>query len=232
MQIKPNNIFETLVLNLKNLTLISENQAMSLKETIKSNPRIKRFIHWMLVPSGEARPRIWVKLFINPFVHKKGRGASIRWQTRVDVLPFNQFVLGAGSVIEDFSTVNNGVGDVIIGDNTLIGMGNTIIGPITIGNNVIFAQNIVASALNHEYRDPQIPIHQQPIITGAIVVEDDCWIAANAVITAGVTIGKHSVIAAGAVVTKNIPPYSVAVGNPAKVLKQYNFTTATWDRVS
>jgi acetyltransferase-like isoleucine patch superfamily enzyme len=57
------------------------------------------------------------------------------------------------------------------------------------------------------------------------------WIGANAVITAGVTIGKHSIIAAGAVVTKNIPPYSVAVGNPARVIKQYNFTSQKWEKV-
>ena len=110
-------------------------------------------------------------------------------------------------------------------------MGNTIIGPITIGNNVIFAQNIVASALNHQYRDVAVPIVNQPILTAPIIIEDDCWIAANAVITAGVTIGKHSVIAAAAVVTKNIPPYSVAVGNPAKVIKQYNFEAKEWLRV-
>jgi acetyltransferase-like isoleucine patch superfamily enzyme len=204
---------------------------MSLKDTIKNNPTLKNLVHWMLVPSGEARPRIWVKLFVNPFIHKKGAGATIRWSTRMDVLPFNQFQLGANSTIEDFSTVNNGVGDVIIGNNSLIGMGNTIIGPIQIGNNVIFAQNIVASALNHEYRDPNQPILAQPILKSPIVVEDDCWIAANAVITSGVRIGKHSVIAAGAVVTKDIPPYSVAVGNPAKVLKQYNFETKEWERV-
>jgi len=64
-----------------------------------------------------------------------------------------------------------------------------------------------------------------------IIIEDECWIGANAVITAGVTIGKHSVIAAGSVVTKNIPPYSVAVGNPARVIKQYNFETKQWLRV-
>lgn len=215
----------------KKLTLMIENKYMSLKDTIKSNPRIKNLIHWMLVPAGEARPRIWVKLLVNPFFHKKGRGSTIRWQTRMDVLPFNQFILGKDAIIEDFSTVNNGVGDVIIGDNSLIGMGNTLIGPITIGKNVIFAQNIVASALNHEYIDPAIPIQAQKIITKAIVIEDDCWIAANAVITAGVRIGKHSVIAAGAVVTKDIPPYSVAVGNPAKVIKQYNFESKNWDRV-
>ncbi len=185
----------------------------------------------MLVPAGEARPRIWVKWLVNPFIHKRGSGSTIRWRTRMDVLPFNQFQLGEDSTIEDFSTINNGVGDVIIGHSSLIGMGNTIIGPIQIGNNVIFAQNIVASALNHAYRDPDQPIQAQPILKSQIVIEDDCWIAANAVITAGVRIGKHSVIAAGAIVTKDIPPYSVAAGNPAKVLKQYNFETKNWERV-
>ncbi|WP_204266480.1 hypothetical protein, partial [Enterobacter hormaechei] len=67
-------------------------------------------------------------------------------------MPFNAFNIGTNSTIEDFSTINNGVGDVHIGNNTLIGMGNVLIGPIHVGNNVIFAQNIVASALNHEYR--------------------------------------------------------------------------------
>jgi acetyltransferase-like isoleucine patch superfamily enzyme len=79
---------------------------------------------------------------------------------------------------------------------------------------------------------PDQPIQNpNPYLKSLIVVEDDCWIAANAVITAGVRIGKHSVIAAGAVVTKDIPPYCVAVGNPAKVLKQYNFETKVWERV-
>jgi acetyltransferase-like isoleucine patch superfamily enzyme len=149
----------------------------------------------------------------------------------MDVLPFNKFELGKKSVIEDFCTVNNGVGNVIIGDNTLIGMSNVIIGPVSIGNNVIFAQNIVVSGLNHDYTDVNTPIFKQKILVSPIIVEDDCWIAANAVITAGVTIGKHSVVAAGAVVTKNIPPYSVAAGNPAKVIKQYDFTKGEWVRV-
>ncbi len=204
---------------------------MSLANTIKENPRIKKWVHWMLVPSGEARPRLWVTWLINPFVHKRGAGSIIRWRTRMDVLPFRKFMLGKKSVIEDFSTINNGVGDVIIGDNTLIGMSNVIIGPVTIGNNVIFAQNIVASGLNHEYTDINIPIKDQETITRTITIEDDCWIAANAVITAGVTIGKHSVIAAAAVVTKDIPPYCVAAGNPAKPIKQYDFTDKVWKRV-
>ena len=204
---------------------------MSLKESIKSNRGLKKFVHWLLIPTNEARPRLWVKLLVNPFIHKKGKGAKIRRRVRMDVLPFNEFSMGDNTTIEDFCTINNGVGNVHIGKNTLIGMGNTIIGPITIGNDVIFAQNVVASGLNHEYRDVTKPIHEQHILTAPIIVEDECWIASNAVITAGVTIGKHSVVAAGAVVTKSIPPYSLVVGNPAKVIKQYNFTKAEWVRV-
>ena len=120
---------------------------------------------------------------------------------------------------------------MIIGNETLIGMGNTIIGPVIIGNHVILAQNIVVSGLNHEYRDVTIPIHEQKILTNPVVIEDECWIAANVVILAGVTIGKHSVVAAGAVVTKNIPAYSVAVGNPARVIKTFDFIKNQWERV-
>lgn len=185
----------------------------------------------MLVPAGEARPRLWVKAFVNIFVHKVGRGAKIRHMTRVDVLPFNKFELGAKSIIEDFSTINNGVGDVIIGKNTLVGMGNVLIGPVKIGDDVILAQYVVASGLNHEYRDIDVPIHRQNVTTSQITIEDHCWIAAHAVITAGVTIGKHSVVAAGAVVTRDVPPYTIVAGNPAKPIKQYNAALKDWVRI-
>lgn len=203
---------------------------MSLKDKIKDNPGLKKLVHRMLIPKGEAAPRLWVKWFLNPFLHKKGSGSKIRRRTRIDVLPFNKFEMGKGSTIEDFCTINNGVGDVIIGDNSLVGMSNVVIGPVTIGNNVIMAQNIVVSALNHEYRDVNLPIQAQKILTSPIVIEDDCWIAANAVITSGVTIGKHSVVAANAVVTKNVPPFSVVAGNPAKIIKQYDFEKQDWVR--
>jgi acetyltransferase-like isoleucine patch superfamily enzyme len=201
---------------------------MSLKSKIKDNPRLKKIVHRMLIPKGQASPRLWVKLFVNPVLNKKGKGSKVRSSARMDILPFNQFSLGDNSTIEDFCTINNGVGDVIIGSNTLIGMSNVIIGPVTIGNNVIFAQNIVASGLNHEYRDVMVPIADQKILVSQITVEDDCWIAANSVITAGVTIGKHSVVAGGAVVTKNVPPFSVVAGNPARVIKKYDFESENW----
>lgn len=205
---------------------------MSLISAIKSNPKLKKFVHWCLIPKHQARPRAWVKWFVNPFFHKKGKGTTICKRTRIDVLPFQTFNLGDYSTVEDFATINNGVGAVNIGNNSRIGIGNVIIGPVTIGNNVILAQNIVMSGLNHNYIDVETPIYLQGETVATITIEDDCWIGANVVITAGVTIGKHSVVGGGAVVTKNIPPFSVALGNPAKVVKKYNFETKDWEKVS
>ena len=204
---------------------------MSVISTIKSNAKLKNFVHWLLIPSHQARPRSWVQWFVNPFFHKKGKGITICRRTRLDVLPFQPFSIGNYSTIEDFSTINNGVGAVTIGQNSRIGIGNVIIGPVTIGNNVILAQNIVMSGLNHKYTNVDIPIYLQGETMATITVEDDCWIGANVVITAGVTIGKHSVVAGGAVVTKDIPPFCVAVGNPAKVIKRYNFEVKTWESI-
>ncbi len=203
---------------------------MRFSQIIKDNPALKKLIHLLLIPKGKAKPRLWVKWFVNPLVHKRGKGVSIGKTTRMDVLPFQSFSIGKNSTIEDFATVNNGVGSVEIGENTLIGIGNVIIGPVKMGNNIILAQNIVVSGLNHGYEDIATPIVNQSVTTKEISIEDDCWIGANAVVTAGVTIGKHCVIAAGAVVTKDIPPYSVAVGNPARVIKKYNMITKTWDK--
>lgn len=204
---------------------------MSLKGFIKNNAALKKIVHRMLVPKGEARPRLWVRVFVNIFVHKRGKGAKVRSMTRLDVLPFNRFDLGDHSTIEDFSTINNGVGDVVIGNNTLIGMGNVIIGPVTIGNDVILAQHVVMSGLNHEYRDIAMSIHQQNVTTALITIGDECWIAANAVITAGVTIGRHCVVAAGSVVTKDVESYTIVAGNPAKPIKQYDPELKEWVRV-
>lgn len=203
---------------------------MGLKEKIKSNSALKKLVHWSILIPNQTRPRLWIQWFVNPLYHKKGKGASIRRRTRMDIVPWNTFKLGKYSTIEDFSAINNGVGAVIIGDRTKIGLSNTIIGPVTIGNDIRLAQNITLSGLNHNYQDVKIPIHEQGISTAPIVIEDECWIGANVVVLAGVTIGKHAVVAAGSIVTKDVLPYSVVVGNPARIIKQYNFETSTWEK--
>jgi len=203
---------------------------MGLKEKIKSNEGLKKLVHWSILIPKQTRPRLWIKWFVNPFYHKKGKGACVRPRTRMDVVPWNKFELGADSTIEDFSAINNGVGSVTIGDRTKIGLSNTIIGPVIIGNDIRLAQNITLSGLNHNYEDVSRPIHIQGVSTSPITIEDATWIGANVVVLAGVTIGKHCVIAAGSIVTKDIPSYSVAVGNPARVLKKYNHETKVWEK--
>lgn len=204
---------------------------MSLVSNIKNNPKLKAFALYLLIAPQQARPRLWVRRFINPFKHHYGRRSLVRWKARLDVVPFNAFVVGSESIIEDYVTINNGMGDVLIGNRSFIGISTVLIGPLHIGNNVIIAQNVVFSGLNHGYQDINIPITDQPCTSANIVVEDDVWIGANSVITAGVSIGKHAVIAGGSVVTKNVPSYSVVGGNPARVLKQYNSESKQWERI-
>ncbi|XZQ05158.1 acyltransferase [Pedobacter sp. MW01-1-1] len=186
---------------------------------------------YLLIPKNDNKPRLWVKWFLNPFKHNRGKGAKIRNRVRLDVFPFNGFNLGSKSIIEDFCTINNGVGNVEIGAETIVGMGNVVIGPVQIGNHVMLAQNIVISGLNHGYEAINTPPSKQPVKCKQIIIEDNVWVGANSVITAGVTLGKHCVIGAGSVVTKSIPSYSVAVGNPAKVIKIYNETNQAWEKI-
>jgi len=200
-----------------------------IKEKLKSHSGLKKLILWMIASPYGARPRLWVRLFVNPILHT--RQGSLRVMARLDVFPFNGFVLGKHSFVEDFSTINNGVGDVYIGTRSRIGLGSTVIGPISIGDDVHIAQNVVLSGLNHDYEDVTRTIAAQGVNTSTIVIENDVWIGANSVITAGVTIGTHSVVAAGSIVTKSMPPYSVSAGIPAKLMKKYDFDKKEWIKV-
>lgn len=134
--------------------------------------------------------------------------------------------------ISDFSKICIDIGDnVQINDYVHIGA----VGSVTIGNNVLMASKIYISDHNHGSYDlnksdhPGIdPIKRSPIVK-PVVIEDNVWIGEASCILPGVRIGKGSVIGASAVVTKNVPPYSIAVGNPAKVIKKYNFETQLWE---
>ncbi len=86
---------------------------------------------------------------------------------------------------------------------------------ISIGNNVTISPNVKFYGAAQDYRSKAMPD-----IADDIIIEDDCWICAESIILQGVTIGRGSVIGAGSVVVKSIPPYSVAVGNPAKIIKE------------
>lgn len=204
---------------------------MNIKTKIKSNPKIKDFVLWMISSKKNPRPRLWVRWLINPFVHKKGKGAKIRRRSRIDVFPWNRFEMGNHTIIEDFCTINNGSGDVILGDYARVGIGSVIIGPVTMGSGSGLGQHVFVAGFNHGYSDGSKNSSVQPLDIKPTIIEEEAHIGANSVVVAGVTIGKRSQVGAGSVVTKNIPPFSVAVGNPARVIKRYNHEKNIWEKV-
>lgn len=110
--------------------------------------------------------------------------------------------------------------EIYIGSNTHFAPYCVIYGPLFVGNNCAIAAHVVLACVAHSYADPDTPIVMQPTDKRKIVIEDNVWIGANAVITPGITIGTGSIIGAGAVVTKDVEPYSVMGGTPAKLIRK------------
>ncbi len=110
--------------------------------------------------------------------------------------------------------------DSYIGDNVSINRNTVVRGFFRIGNDVAIAPNCTIIGANHNFDKIDVPIKKQGSSNrGGVVIEDNVWIGANCVVLDGVTIGRGCVIGAGSIVTKSIPPYSIAVGNPCKVIK-------------
>ena len=190
-----------------------------IRERLKSSPRTKRWLDYLIMNQRDARPRWYIRL-LAPLYQHRGRGSKIYRSVRMDTPPYRLFRLGRRSVVESYCCINNAVGDVLIGNYTRIGIHCTVIGPVSIGSHVNLAQGIVVTALNHNFEDTTLRIDEQGVSTKPVVIGDDVWIGANAVILPGVTIGRHVVVAAGAVVTKDVPDNCVVGGVPAKVIKK------------
>lgn len=190
-----------------------------IRQGLKKSPKIKRCLDYLIMNQRDARPRWFVRL-LAPLYQHRALSSKVYWNVRMDTPPYRRFCLGKKSVIESYCCINNAVGDVTIGDYTRIGIHCTVIGPVCIGNHVNLAQGITVTALNHNFTDANSMIDEQGISTKPVIIDDDVWIGANAVILPGITIGRHVVVAAGAVVTKDVPPYSLVAGVPARVIKQ------------
>lgn len=202
---------------------------MGIKEKLEQSPKLKKLAIAAVSSTKHPRPRLWTRWFINPFVHKRGKGSSISHKgSRIDVFPWHRFDIGKDSIIESQCIVNNGAGDVVIGENTLIGIGSIITGPVTIGNNILFGQRVFISGFNHGYENVRMIIKEQPLVKRESSVGDDTFIGTNATIIAGVHIGRRCQIGAGSVVTKDIPDFCVAAGNPARIIKKYDSESNTW----
>jgi acetyltransferase-like isoleucine patch superfamily enzyme len=123
---------------------------------------------------------------------------------------------------------------LIIKSHAGIGMGATISAArqVVIGEYVLLARNVYISDHAHAYENLDVPIMHQGINGIAPVsIGRETWLGQNVVVLPGVTIGQHCVIGANSVVNSSIPDFSVAVGSPARVVKQYNRNTGRWERI-
>jgi maltose O-acetyltransferase len=110
-----------------------------------------------------------------------------------------------------------------VGSNSGIGpracLMNVKGGELVIGNDVMMGPDVLIYTFNHDHDNVDIPMDRQGVTYSRVVIGDDVWIGARVIILAGVTIGPGSIVGAGAVVTRDVPPYSIVGGVPAKVLK-------------
>jgi acetyltransferase-like isoleucine patch superfamily enzyme len=150
----------------------------------------------------------------------------------VKYLPFPFFELLRFGVIRMFSKnisstyIKDGVTilfpwRVSMGKNSSLNQGVMVdgFGGVSIGSGVRIASYCTLNTADHCFDDPDIPIHEQGYLCAPITIEDDVWLGSHVNVNKGVTIGRGAVIGAGSVVTKDIPPYSIAVGVPCKVIK-------------
>jgi acetyltransferase-like isoleucine patch superfamily enzyme len=141
-----------------------------------------------------------------------------------------EVTFGSGVIIEDDVLLSARSGKISIGTESFIGPSVILQSykdaDILIGNHVLIAAKTVVFSTNHTIDEPSKGYFGENGKT--VNINDHVWIGANCVVTAGISIGKCSIIGAGSIVTKDIPPYSMAVGNPAKIIKQYDSILQTW----
>lgn len=199
------------------------------------------FFRFAQDPYGSFCGRLWPLFFLfyrSKFMHL-GKGARIAHPTRI---MGSQYIwIGDNTEIDQYCEIHadpvepNSLQPVIrIGNGCSIQPFNRIGARkyVEIQDNVLLASNIYISDSTHPFENVTMPIIFQPFKTvGSVILETGCWIGDGVKILGNVRIGKNSVIGANSVVNSDIPAYSVAVGAPARVIKQWEPTEQRWVKV-
>jgi acetyltransferase-like isoleucine patch superfamily enzyme len=135
--------------------------------------------------------------------------------------PSPNIVIGEGSKLSPGAMLIPQQGSIRIGRNCTIQYGCVLygVGGLVIGDDSRIAAHTIITPMNHVYDDPAVPIWKQGETARGITIGRDVWIGANVKIVDGVTVGDGAIVGAGSVVTKDVPPYTIAVGIPARVIK-------------
>jgi acetyltransferase-like isoleucine patch superfamily enzyme len=155
-------------------------------------------------------PQCFIDDYVTIYAHPGARG-QVCLEENVHIYRWSIVELGAGR------------GSLHVGSNTYIQAGcilNAFVGSIILGANCMIAQHCAFAPYQHGFADARYPMREQPLTSqGDILIEDDVWLGLNVCVMEGVAIGQGAIVGAGAVVTKDIPPYAIAAGVPARVIR-------------
>ena len=161
-------------------------------------------------PKLQMGPKCFVDDYVTIYAHKGAQG-SVTLDSGVHIYRW--------SIVE----IGQGEGSLYIGANTYIQSGcvlNAFVGNITIGADCMIAHRCAFMPYQHGFSESHLPMREQPLVSkGDIVIGDGVWIGVNVCVLDGVTIGQGAVVGAGAVVTKDVPPYAIVGGVPARVIR-------------
>jgi len=190
------------------------------------DPRLKLYLQKWRWYERNALP--WNRLAIHrEFLRRE---AFVRWPVHGNVLDAFQegrLEVGAGTLLEPHVWITApGSARVRIGSGTFLNIGVMVaaVARVEIGDHCMFANGCFVTDGNHRFDDPDTPVPWQGFTTkGPVRVADNVWCGANVVITSGVTVGERCVIGANSVVTEDIPPFSIAAGAPARVVRTIEY---------
>lgn len=169
---------------------------------------------WIPTPLGMALRLVAYRVLFRSF-------GTVRIAPHVHWLACGNISLASGVRIGTTCHITASEGELFMGENTALSPGVHVSadgGSITMGAHVAVGPYTVIRASNHRFDRLDVPIMYQGHTAGTIVIDDDVWIAANCTITPNVHIGRGAIVGAGAVVTRDVPPYAVVAGVPAKII--------------
>jgi acetyltransferase-like isoleucine patch superfamily enzyme len=153
-----------------------------------------------------------------------GDNVEINALSRSGISIGNNVTILKNTIIECTGVIQELGEGLVIGNNVGIAQ-NCFIqvrGKVIIGNNVIFGPGVSVFSENHNFSDRNKYINEQGVVRKGVIIQDGVWIASGSIILDGTKIGSNSIIAAGSVVCKDVPPFAIVGGVPAKIIKYRN----------